>query len=500
MGRYSLINFIDDAKGGVVMKKRVIILVILLFTVTGMALAQKMTVKDSDSNILMEVTDEGTVGSIMIPDSSEAPGTTTNKLYNVSGTLHWNGSVLATGSGGWTDDGAVVHLTTATDKVGIGTTNPTELLHVHKTAIPGLENIANFSISDDPVAKLFIGNGTAGSNVFIPTLSGKGSSSYIALMFGATITNDIGTEAAMRFNARGPNGDPIYNRPFFDWCGSGKGIVMTMNSSGNLGINTTAPAGKLHVQGGTNGSPDSAFVVTSDGEVCIGKTIPNNKLDVNGTAEMTGFKMPTGASSGYVLTSDADGVGTWQAVSGGSDSDWTISGDDMYSAVSGNIGIGASSPNENLVVQDGNLYVKNGNSILKASSGGARIEYIHYLYLDPSESYCEVEIQGANPGDAAFVVEAHRIYGNGSGTGATYGKQSWVISCEGSGSTTPYTIVEYTGEYDESSNDKITLVGESGPIIRVRFNRQFSYDNGCLRIILSGCFNPETTTFTTAEY
>ena len=33
-----------------------------------------------------------------------------------------NGALL--GQGGWTDDGSVVRLTTSTDKVGIGTTNP----------------------------------------------------------------------------------------------------------------------------------------------------------------------------------------------------------------------------------------------------------------------------------------------------------------------------------------------------------------------------------------
>ena len=40
------------------------------------------------------------------------------------------------------------------------------------------------------------------------------------------------------------------------------------------------------------------------------------KVTTNGTAEMLGFQMSTGASNGYVLTSDASGVGTWQASSG----------------------------------------------------------------------------------------------------------------------------------------------------------------------------------------
>ncbi|MGB8657621.1 MAG: hypothetical protein WCE90_07530 [Candidatus Zixiibacteriota bacterium] len=58
-------------------------------------------------------------------------------------------------------------------------------------------------------------------------------------------------------------------------------------------------------------------------KVGIGTTSPTERLDVAGTAQMTGFKMSTGATDGYVLTSDASGVGTWQAAGGG-DKDWAF--------------------------------------------------------------------------------------------------------------------------------------------------------------------------------
>ncbi len=55
------------------------------------------------------------------------------------------------------------------------------------------------------------------------------------------------------------------------------------------------------------------FLIRAGGGVGIGTNSPAAQLDVNGTAKMTGFEMPTGATDGYVLTSDASGIGTWQA-------------------------------------------------------------------------------------------------------------------------------------------------------------------------------------------
>jgi len=85
------------------------------------------------------------------------------------------------------------------------------------------------------------------------------------------------------------------------------------------------------------------------GNVGIGVSMPAQMLDVAGTAQMTGFKMPTGAVNGYVLTADAVGAGSWQALPPpGSDSDWIITGPNMYSGVAGNVGVGTSSPTAKL--------------------------------------------------------------------------------------------------------------------------------------------------------
>lgn len=85
------------------------------------------------------------------------------------------------------------------------------------------------------------------------------------------------------------------------------------NARNNLGAAASGSNSDI-----TSLSPTGNLILTPTGNVGIGlATGINSKLTVAGTVETTGFKLTTTPSLGYVLTSDASGVGTWQQAGGG---------------------------------------------------------------------------------------------------------------------------------------------------------------------------------------
>lgn len=242
-----------------------------------------------------------------------------------------------------------------------------------------------------------------GSLVSVKGVSNPGGDVDFVAGNNITITSDISNKT-VTFSASSGGG----------WKDDGT-VVRLETSTDSVGVGTNHPEAMLHiksttgtgslkvesntgVKGGLNcydaylrmgtetnhdlllGSNNIDRIwVKSDGKVGIGTANPAQVLDVAGTVQTVGFKMPTGASSGKVLTSDTSGVGTWQIPPGGLDGSGTASYIPKFTATStlgnsviyqyGNlIGIGITNPTSKLTVAGSILAstVKPGGEIMSS--------------------------------------------------------------------------------------------------------------------------------------
>ncbi|MGC9314164.1 MAG: hypothetical protein ACP5G4_00895, partial [bacterium] len=232
-------------------------------------------------------------------------------------------------------------------------------------------------------------------------------------------------------------------------------------SADAVGVGTTTPAAKLDVQGGiasyqsggsfiylnpgasgstinysgsldineTSGYPGglgtaNRLLIDGSGNVGIGSSSPAYKLDVDGTARVTGFIMPTGASANRVLTSNATGTATWQ---------------DLPSMPSDNVtGSGTATQvafwnGANTVTSNSNLYWDNTNSRLgigtDAPAGRLAVRQ-NMTDISTSFTYPHLKLMAANTVDnigfvgITFAGSTSENYGWSTGALRSTGGQS----------------------------------------------------------------------------
>ncbi len=143
----------------------------------------------------------------------------------------------------------------ANGNLGIGTTTPSGMLGIQAPgAIQQQEVLLKGQVSDAPEDFIKVLNGTKFDNQFVPNIWGHhASGNRYALGFTGSINeeNDYGDFAVTSFNSRIYNGgwEPgqVVNRPLFVWRNLSE-AKMTMLANGNLGIGTTTPSGMLGIQ------------------------------------------------------------------------------------------------------------------------------------------------------------------------------------------------------------------------------------------------------------
>jgi hypothetical protein len=131
-------------------------------------------------------------------------------------------------------------------------------------------------------------------------------------------------------------------------------------------------------------------IATTSGNVGIGIVSPTEKLHVDGNVRISGALYDSNnqaGTSGQILHSTGTGI-DWVDTSTLSDGDWTVSGSDMYSAVSGNVGIGTTSPQAKLDVElpSGPMGTIGGAATIGSSGNSATGDYAIAMGFDTDAS------------------------------------------------------------------------------------------------------------------
>ncbi|WP_106917728.1 hypothetical protein [Chryseobacterium aurantiacum] len=187
---------------------------------------------------------------------------------------------------------------------GVGTSTPTYGIHLESIGNGSKDNIG---ITSDTTPAFLTNQTVPTSGGTIGSLQFRGTGVTSSGLYGIVETS--GTTSALGLNTDGTE-------------------KVRITGAGSVGIDTTNPQGIFNIDGAkdnpTTGSGHTAaqqmndVTVLANGNLGLGTITPSQKLEIQtgGTAASptTGFKLVDGNQAiDLVLTSDANGVGTWKA-------------------------------------------------------------------------------------------------------------------------------------------------------------------------------------------
>ena len=246
-------------------------------------------------------------------------------------------------------DGSVI----ASNRIGIGTKTPLRRLSINSV---NTSTLVDFGLYQNNVEKAILGVAGANNDFFSGSISGDLALKSVSgrILFGAG-SGTTAPGASIHSNGSMGIGTPSPNENLTIKYASGNvGGFALRNGDNNamFSIHTDlSGSGMLHayhamvLSTGYNSIIFSPYQtermrIGHNGNVGIGTSDPQHALDVNGNLRAGGFILSANAGQGKVLTSDANGIATWQTIFGGS-SQWTTNSSNIHFA-NGNVGIGTT--------------------------------------------------------------------------------------------------------------------------------------------------------------
>jgi hypothetical protein len=307
----------------------------------------------SDTYVANDLTiSGGTINNTPIGASTPSTGvftnsTSTNLVVTATSTLGtvisgtWNGSSISssyiddsyllntgdTATGDYNFDSNTLVIDSSTDRVGVGTDSPDDLLHVFSNSAGlGTPN-ANYN---DVIVE---GNTNTGISIFTP------DNYYGALQFASPSK----TQAAIidwKYDDNLMQIGTINSGANVAFYGGNFTEALRINSSGNVGIGTTTPDTKLEVVGSTTITGDSSYLLFNrdDGLTQIGKMYDDS-----------GFTIEGKSNNNLILRTKANTLGE------GIKFQDTSSNNLMFiDGTNGRVGIGTDTPEKMLHIQHSN--------------------------------------------------------------------------------------------------------------------------------------------------
>jgi len=367
--------------------KKILLTLLLLPLATYSQVGIGTTTPDSSSMLEVDAIDKGVlVPRVAITDlNTAAPVTAPIEsllVYNTTvatgvGFHYWDGSKwtplsgAAANDGDWTVVGNDMYNANS-GYVGVGTTTPTAKLHI-ESAVAGATNVYSNDFESGGVSYITGGTNTCAASPNIwhvattnssPTCSTCTNNRAYITYSGSCIQDQTLIEG--NFSTTESLISISFNYSYQIYTASAEDLFLvtlyneTTSSVAATLINITSSDTDNSYSGSQAVIPGNNYSLRFQygGDDDYGAAVDD--IVVTATAPPTIRIVDGNEQAGRVLTSDASGNASWQDA--GDDGDWTISGTDIYSANTGNVGVGTTTPTEKFHVYGQRMLIENSGN------------------------------------------------------------------------------------------------------------------------------------------